>query len=65
MESGLYTDEYQLRADSGLLEYLSFWDDIDVSGPADRALESYKVKGWNRPTISWNIECDADGYSRQ
>ena len=34
-------------------------------GPSDTELESYKVSGWNRPTLSWSLKCEAEGKTRE
>ena len=54
-----------MRQDNGLLEHLAFWEHADIRGPSSNDLKAYEVKSWARPTLSWSLQCEADGYSRQ
>ena len=63
--TGFSTDLYTLRRDNGLLKHLAYWENVDIEGPSSNDLRAYKVKSWARPTLSWSLQCEADGYSRQ
>ena len=45
-----------------VMQDLPSWSDY---GPTINDLESYKVSGWNRPTLFWSLKCEAEGKTRE
>mmetsp|Transcript_8640 Transcript_8640/g.11919 ORF Transcript_8640/g.11919 Transcript_8640/m.11919 type:complete len:104 (-) Transcript_8640:920-1231(-) len=64
IENGLHTNQYKLRLESGVLDRERRLPHYWMYGPSDHELQSLKVSGWSRPTLSWKLECEADGKTR-
>ena len=63
--SGIYTNQYDLRNGVDVLEIMQDLPSWSEYGPTSTELQGYKVSGWNRATISWSLECEAEGITRQ
>ena len=63
--SGIYTDVYNLRKDVAVLDTMYGLPKWHKYAPSDEELQSYKVGGWNRPTLSWSLQCEAEGKTRE
>lgn len=64
--NGLSTNQYQLRQASGVYdEEQRRLPSYYTYGPSRRELEDLKVYGWNRPTMSWKLSCEAEGKTRE
>ena len=60
--SGLFTTVYDVQDENNVLEILEGSRDYNTTNTELK--KDYKISGWNRPTLSWNISCENQGYSR-
>ena len=62
--SGLKIDEYTLQAGSGIMRLLEYQSDsrrfVDISAKKRTFYES-----WSRPTVTWSLECEERGLTRE
>ena len=62
--SGLYTDLYSVQNENGVLQILSNSPSYDTDGSSEEK-KNAKIRSWNRPTLNWSLECEAEGFSRE
>lgn len=63
-DSGLNTDQWELQTQSNVYDHLMTQPSFFGIGPKQGNLQGYKVKSWNRPTLSWSLQCEVEGKSR-
>ena len=62
--SGLYTDVYSVQNENGVLSILSNSPDFGrYCNSENKKFEM--IRSWNRPTLNWSLECEAEGFSRE
>lgn len=59
VSSGLHSNAFKLRFDSNVDQHMNSLPHYYQFGPDGRELEQYVVGSWNRPTLSWSLECEA------
>ena len=62
--SGIFTNLQDVEQDNGVSSILK--DEPSYSHYVTKDYEKLydKVSSWNRPTLNWSLECDANGPSR-
>ena len=61
--SGLYTNLYAVESENGVYDILSgspSYDHYVTAGSKETDL----IRSWNRPTLGWSLDCEAQGKTR-
>ena len=66
VSTGLYLEQGTVYSQNGVLDIL--YDQPDYSsagGPTQLVMQDYHYQAWNRATIGWSLECEAQGKTRE
>mmetsp|Transcript_105 Transcript_105/g.218 ORF Transcript_105/g.218 Transcript_105/m.218 type:complete len:201 (+) Transcript_105:694-1296(+) len=63
--AGMYTDQYSLRLPMEVYDTMRDLPHYTNYGPSVNDLAAYKVSSWNRATLSWSLQCEAEGQGRE
>ena len=64
-QNGLHTNQWELQSQSNVYNHLMVSPSYFGTGPIEGNLKDFKVSGWNRPTLNWSLECEAEGKYRE
>ena len=66
LQTGLYTNEYDVQVANGVYDILKSQTKYAYNVP-DYVQKKTDIlyQGWIRPTISWNLECEWNGFTRE
>ena len=64
-KSGIYTDDFNVQVNNGVFAILQTQPDIYRYVNPITLKQNWKVYSWNRPTIQWSLECEAQGKTRE
>ena len=56
--SGLYTDMLSMQSNNGVMDHMTDQPSYWTTGPTVQELKASKLQSWNRPTLSWSLQCD-------
>ena len=62
---GLYTNQADVYNENGVMDLLTTQPKYSsLGGPTASTMQGYLYQGWNRPTLSWSLQCEADNITR-